>query len=445
MGGIFCLHEKTGLTGTVTLENKDIELHLRSFSQPIKIEDGLDEEVRLETGEVCALFDTFGTTDFLTRLIGNYVMIRANIAVVGNRGWQRSDHPERILFSLDEAESDFLVHRERVSAISVGWRRDSPELNIFACEGTTIKVEADYWPRSRGRTAEVGVSISPIIAIVLKEPQDLHSCLGEIFNFITFVSAIHGRYIGDRDVRLKATMDSSISTSPEFFRVYYDRSYSTQTGKSDPVFSCHDDHRTHEFVCALREWLNRAADWKLRNWLMVKSLSQRGSLHAERLLTATRWFESFPESKAQCSLSKEFIDRLCEHIAGLDSISSESHFQRRLRGCLNTLRHETRREVLHRVVGDVESFFGKEWVTEKLVSDIELAYKLRGSAAHAELDLREKKDVKDALRAVCGLEYLCLLLTFRGIPLGEHALSRLELHPLVRAYTALDRDGRKTG
>ena len=104
----------------------------------------------------------------------------------------------------------------------------------------------------------------------------------------------------------------------------------------------------------------------------------------------------------------------------------------RIKGAIKQVRIEFNTAFFTRLVGHVNSKFGTGILREEVVEDLNLAWRLRGVAAHgqrANID-----DTRAFQKSLFALEALCFLLTAGDLPLSTPRRGRIGEHGLVRNY-----------
>jgi hypothetical protein len=181
--------------------------------------------------------------------------------------------------------------------------------------------------------------------------------------------------------------------------------------------------------------MDRAAEWKKSNILMMTSFGLKNEISAERLINAYRWLEDIPIAQAKNALSDKDIETVS---AAATKKALELGYPpimgRRIEGAIKRVKAESAEERFTRLVTMIEKKFGRGMLESGVVAQLKRAMQFRGKVAHSHFNPESDAEFRAFSKSTRAMEALCYLLTALDLPISEKGMRRIGSNPLVRDY-----------
>ncbi|MCH8466316.1 MAG: hypothetical protein LAT78_07095 [Roseinatronobacter sp.] len=199
------------------------------------------------------------------------------------------------------------------------------------------------------------------------------------------------------------------------------------------------DEEIENMKLNLAAWIERLDDWKEAYAHMEKCFKLRGELSSERLLSACKWLESIAIANHQKIVDEGAYSQWLRAILEKSKYFNLDIEASRIVGAVRVLQNESHRVRFKRLVDNIVSIDARfqRVAVDIFVQDLINSQRLRGKAAHSDIDLKNSDDIDEVARAIYAVEALCIQLTMLELPWSDTARARLVGHKAFQAYLNL--------
>lgn len=167
---------------------------------------------------------------------------------------------------------------------------------------------------------------------------------------------------------------------------------------------------------------------------MMHSLTLRQQISADRLLTACKWFEEIPLTRAQPAIADDHIELIAQAAAQKGSDLGYAAIKNRITGALKSIRTESNEDRFSRLLNTVERKFGESIFDAVILTHLKRALEFRGKSAHGHFSPADDAEYRAFVKSICATEALCSLLTACDFPITSAGIERARSNPFVRDY-----------
>lgn len=445
----FCREETTGqhYTGTFCVEADDMFAWLYAFTGHISddFEDLL--VLRLEDNRIASLHNNFVSGGVYGGTANDQPSpesrcITTNIVVVGDDVWKADDPILRVEFTIQYADG-LMQHNPKHRAVAKANFFKMPDLTLFELETTGQTVSVFYAP-SGNITFRHPTAIGIGYAIEFQEPVHLGNYLTAVHTVVEFVSAVLGHHFVPSDIRISRQSlverieEAKSKTFTDYHRVHYtwhgeEPTQSLWVGRS---FGYAGDKRELDaLIACLRVWIERGADWKDANSLMMAALKLESAMSGDRLLNACKWLEQIPGAASAIAVSRADIDIIAAVAAAEAERLGHKDYKDRIAGVIRgQLKTESNAERFERLRKLVCARFDKTILNPDILPHLMAATQFRGRVAHGVFEPVDEAEFQAFMKAVHAMEALCFLLTIRELPMTKKGAQRAAGHTFVQSY-----------
>ena len=438
-------------SGKFQFGDDGISTTLVSFDGPILVK--LESPIILITEklDVISLYDSFtghrGKTFRNDRpaKTAHTQKIVSNIAVVGNDEWAADNRVKRVGFGIRNT-MPLLRNQEKVARLSMARVQGADEkddwlLLNFKANGMAVRL---YYTAQYGQWSNEPREVEPRFELEFDEAVLLGKHLDPVRQVVAFCSMALGVPLIPSNITISRQslvefLDDVNNRRPtqdhrllyRWFEFEIDPSEIRMFGS--PVNAYNQNGLDNLGEC-LRVWLERGAEWRDAYELMIGAFVRRNEFGADRLLNACKWFEALPNSRANQVVDTETIQAIS--IAAIEAARERGikGIKDRISGSIRSIGQENRDQLFRRLIDLAWHAVPLPHPLNEMVSDLKSSQKLRGKAAHGNLDLDDKDGDERIMRCTDALEALCILMTLRDLPITDDCRQQVNKHRIVDRY-----------
>lgn len=448
---LHCTELVTGknLTGLLTLAADRIRVNIYSYDDLFSIDPEHPIFLLTEKNDIVSLHSNVGSRPGRSsRLIAPVRTIHrqdiiSNIAIIGHDPWTVDDRVKRVTFTVKHT-NELLMHKGKFANVG---RRETMQQDawlILRDWAAGMRIEARY-----AAVYEMGFDapqkVWPSFGIEFDDPPTIHEYVRHVSDYVRFLSFCLGVPLTPSEFCINRLSLHDVITAmeaevyPGDHRVHYVwpeaeiESRDLWVGGS-PVRAW-DDQELAAFRGSLVIWMTRAMTWSKAYALMMESFAKKKEISAERLVSACRWFEEIPLTKARQAISDADIDAIsAAAIEAADSRGLAMDIRRRVAGAIKWIKAETAEEQFWRLVKLVQEKFGPDCLPDSAVPHLKQAIAFRGKTAHGHFEPKDEAEFRAFLKSITALEALCMLLMAFDLPINTEGIARMRFNPVIRDY-----------
>lgn len=450
---VFCTELNTGQkhSGNFKYAEDGITTSLVSFDGFFYVRPDAPIFLMTEKLKVVSLYDSFGgAPGTRSRNIepikqAHIQKIFSNTAIVGDDKWEIEDRVKRVSFQIKNS-MEILRNTEKIKDLSMDRLKGEDQeddrflLNLKA-DGLQVRL---YYTASYEMWGNEPKDVSPRFEIEFDDAVRLGEHLHAMQRVVWFCSMAIGVPLVPSEIRISrqslvefiACIESNKPAS-EHRAIYRWPEFHIGTNEvsihGSPFVAFDEEGLTNLSDC-LSSWLERGEEWDGAYALMMGALERRNEVSAERLLNACKWLEQLPNALPNQVIDKGVVSNIAAAAIKCAGQNGLSELSARINGCLRTVGLESRAQHFIRLLSLAWGDYHMPRPVSDMVSDLMGSQKLRGKAAHGNLDLRGDGDFQNAARYIESLEALCFLLILQDLPLNEGGKGRLMSHRLIETY-----------
>jgi ApeA N-terminal domain 1 len=445
---ILCQELNTGKAYTVFfyLDDKTISTEICSYDESFHLVPEKPIFLRTENNQIVSLHSNI--SDYpgsSVRMIEPKMEthkqhVISNTAVIGHDRWEEADKLKRVTFLVRRAK-DLLKHKEKFDKLAKRKIGDEYDSDLFSVDAKGITVRAGY---SSGYSLEYKstTNITPYFEIEFHEGVTLSEYLDYVNCLVEFLSFSLGSHMNPSDIRISRLSSDELTAAikahahPEDYAVAYVwrevpvESLDLWIGGS--LFKAWDDEEIAALQDCVGVWMARDAEWNRANIQMMRSLCSKNEISADRLLTACKWFEEIPLTRAQAAITDEHIEFIAEAAAQKGSELGYRTIKNRITGALKSIKTESNEDKFSRLLNAVKQKFGPSIVDDWIITHLKRALDFRGKSAHGHFSPADESEFRVFVKSVCAMEALCFLLTACDLPITVAGVERAHSHPFIR-------------
>lgn len=436
----------TGKPGILRIDDDGIEVRLTSFDGSFVVDETEAVVLAVADATVVSLHSVYtaSAVGFTEGAGGRTVHtqdIGANYAIEGASAWMTGSTLRQASFVVPGADG-LLRHDETYRSVLASRMGSAPIVDLFRVRVPPVTISARY-SMSGAVGAVAPARVWPVVTMEFDEGIGFERFLAEAFRLQGFLSACLARPLAIADVSLftltgeEYAAASAAERSEARFGLRFvpgERPAGDGGWIGRSFASLHDDGERAAFEACLAEWLETWDGWEAANLLMMRALSLADTASPERLLNASKWLESTPGAGARPALSQEDVDSITAAAVAEARALGHGELQERVRGALSYIGGESNRNRWQRLIAEVGSTFGADVVDDRLLDDLRMASRLRGSAAHSHLEVGGGSDFRDFIAAVAAVECLAYLLMLKRLPVSDGGRARVRRSTLVQSH-----------
>ena len=438
-------------SGKFQFGNDGITTTLVSFDGPISVKPESPIILITEKLYVISLYDNF--TGHWENRFGNVGRSRtahietivSNFAVVGDDEWAADNRVKRVGFGVRNT-MPLLWNHEKVARLSMARVQGADEkddwlLLNFKANGMAVRL---YYTAQYGQWSNEPREVEPCFELEFDEAVQLGKHMDPVRQVVAFCSMALGVPFIPSNIRISRLslvefLDNVSTRRPtKDHRILY-RWFEFEVDPSEirmygsPV-DAHNQNGLDNLGECLRVWLERGAEWRDAYELMIGAFVRRKEFGADRLLNACKWFEVLPNSRANQVVDTETIQAIA--IAAIETAKERGikGINDRISGSIRSIGQENRDQLFRRLIDLAWQAAPLPYPLNEMVSDLKNSQKLRGKAAHGNLDFDDIDGDKRIMRYTDALEALCLLMTLRDLPVTDDGRQKVNSHRIVESY-----------
>lgn len=416
-----------GIPGRISFSPERVSAKLVGFEEFVHFRDGESVPLRLEDNQYCTAIPFVTSPGHSSSALNvcHYLNFDARQVILGFRSWEDDDLIKEFQFSLSDVNRllDAPDIRRTITAAKIG---DHPDTKIIEASsgGTTVTISYGYtldWHDDNYMVAD------PHGCVKFAEPKSTE----EVSNFIavlrTFFTMAAGIEVWTSDywiVPHKGWEQPLLGggTAPTSFQLIWPSGKSDSIDGSDRLRptsvlrTFHEADRVSTSNC-LAFWMDNWATWKPAFSGLLMATREGNTFDSNRILNACKWLEATPGTQ-QLKLDnhrelKEIADAANGRARdlGLD-------LSGRISGAIKRLGTESRNELFKRLI-DLAVTKNDPQLKERFLSDVHMAFRIRGNFAHRKFDYSSDEEFSEYVRCTRAVEALAFLLLYRSLPLQE--------------------------
>ena len=361
--------------------------------------------------------------------------------MIGHDEWTAIEKIKRVSFTVKHTE-ELLMHQAKTKSLSK--RRILNDSSLYSEPIGDMTVGAGY-SVTYSPDFDTPTNISPRYVLEFDGGTTLYNYVDHVSCYVQFLSFSLGVRLKPSDIRISRHSHDEMMALVEKHSYPGDHkvNYVWPEAEIDtrdvwaggwPVMAWDDDELLVLRQCIV-SWIGRYAKWRNAYALMMVSLSLKGEISANRLITACKWFEEIPLTKQRNVIAKEHIDAIARTAAEKASeLGYESATTHRIFGSLKAIRMESNKDRFSRLVMLLRQRFGYSILPKDVVPHLCRAIEFRGKTAHGHFNSVDKAELRAFSNATCAMEAICYLLTALDLPIHENGLKRVHRNPVIRDY-----------
>jgi hypothetical protein len=448
---LHCVELVTGkdLTGTVLVSDDELRAEIYSYTDHFHIKGEEPLFLQTETNEIVSLHSNVTTIagtrsrNIAPERVTYRQEILSNVAIVGHDPWTSGDGVKRVSFEVKHTKQ-LMQHDRKIKAIGRKRFPGEEHLTIFndAAEGMMLRA---WYGATYGMEFDAPKELWPAFGIEFDEARSVQDYIVAVSDYVAFLSFCFGVPLKPSAIRIDRLSFAQMMQAVE--KHEYPGDHEVHYVWPEPEIDnrdlwvggspvrCWDNEELASFRECLAAWVNRAAAWRRPNALMTTSFGLKNVVSSERLLNACRWLEDIPIAKAQPILSSTDVDAIAAAAAAkAQELGHDAAVGQRVAGAVRWIRAETAEQQFKRLVGTVESKFGKGILPDEAVEHFKRAINFRGKSAHGHFNPESDAQFRAFSKSTRAMEALCYLLTALDLPISEEGLTRVGSNPVLRDY-----------
>jgi len=445
-----CCEQLTGkaVRGSLQVTDDHIKVRLVSFDEFFFVRDDADYlPLRLEDNSYASMhrahFGGPGSCSSRTQITHNQT-ITASTLVHGPDEWTPDDPIRHVSFELPRADA-LLRYEPKIRELESNSPWKDVGSDVFTVDLPSLKVSLGYRGTISMRSERLSVD-APVIAVDFRDPRSIKSYLDDIQAIVRFVALNLGVQMEPQDIRIRRLSDEDTHAEVEKGDFLGDHTVTqiwfrkSRQGDANSRVHCAfatllDEEEMRAFSGCLRVWLEREPEWARSNALMMDCLRLQKEISAERLLAACKWLEEIPIAQAVQVTDNNVIQSIAHAALETASRLGQEKLKARISQSLSRLSLESHRERFDRLVNQLIERFGAGAVDSEITDYLIAALRdFRGKVAHGHYEPKDDNEYQRFIKAIFGVEALCLLLTCLKLPMTADAVRRIKSHPLVENY-----------
>jgi hypothetical protein len=442
------LNTGKGYTGFFYLDDKQITADICSYDEPFYFLPQKPIFLRTEKNQIVSLHSNIsdypGSSVHTAepKMETHKLHVISNTAVIGGDRWETTDKLKRVTFLVRRAR-ELLKHKEKFDKLAKRKMGNQYDSDLFSVTAKGMTIRAGYSSRYSFEY-DATTNITPYLEIEFPAGATLSDYVDQVSGVVEFFSFCLGTHMKPSEIRIdRLTRDELMAAlkakaHPQDYGVHYVwpeapvDDLDLWVGGS--VVKAWDDQELAALKECITLWLQRDADWNRANGQMMYSLTLRQQFSADRLLTACKWFEEIPLTRAQAAITDEHIELIAQAAAQKGSELGYGAIKNRITGALKSIRTESNEDRFSRLLKTVKQKFGPDVVDHAFMTHLKRTLELRGRSAHGYFNPSTDTEFRAFVKSVCAMEAFCFLLTAHDLPLNTAGIERAQSNPFVRDY-----------
>jgi ApeA N-terminal domain 1 len=381
---ILCQELNTGRghTGFFYLDDKQISAEICSYDESFYLAPKKPIFLRTEKNQIVSLYSNISDypgSSIRTsepKMETHKLRIISGTAVIGHDRWETTDKLKSVTFLVKRADQ-LLKHKEKFDKLAKRTIGDEYDSDLFSVTANGTTIRAGY--RS-GYSFEYNATtnIRPYLEIEFPSGVTLSDYLNYVSCLVEFFSFCLGAHMKPSEIKIcRLSREEFIAAlkagaHPQEYAIHYlwpeAQIDSMDLWVGGSLLKAWDE----EELAALREsmslWFTREAHWNKANGQMMHCLTLKQEFSADRLLTACKWFEEIPLTRAQAAITDEHIELIAQAAAHKSSELGYGAIKNRITGALKSIRTESNEDRFSRFLNTVKQKFGPAIVDETMIT-----------------------------------------------------------------------------
>lgn len=447
---VLCVEQETGrsVPGFFEYSKSDIETRLTAFDGFVYIPE--DQRITLLTEHLqfVTLFQNMVGPGSRSKnseppLSCDTLWIHSNMAVIGHTPWKEGMQVKQASFEVPNARR-ILENRALKSRLSGDQRYAEVERHLFRSKTNGVEVSAWYAASYSGGD-DFPSDWAPRFDIRFESPRPIDDFTETLFLVSSFLSFCLGAQLDWDHVTVSSMDDAEIATAIENQHMFGNHQVvflqsdhqpnMDGTGNWGSPCLCYDEDETVAFSECLAAWIERAPTWKTAYGLMMAFLRSRGTIGPDRLLNACKCLEQLPGAGSLAVVGDEDVKQVIEAARNVATKLGHAHLSGRLTSAIKLVGNEDHEARFKRLLsGLLGGGPIRKEPSQRMVTDLKNAMRLRGHAAHRALYTRTDQEFQELARAISAVECLCFLLLASDLPISKRGKERLHSNPIMSDY-----------